>query len=48
MGVRSYLSAVAGRTGSSLHYECRECGANLDAGRVECPNCAGGVAVYEF
>jgi rubrerythrin len=48
MGVRAYLSSFAGRAGPSLHYECRECGTNLDAGLAECPICAGGVAIYEF
>jgi hypothetical protein len=28
------------------HYECRECGTNVDPGTDACPQCGGGVAVY--
>jgi len=30
------------------HYECRDCGKNLDADLDECPRCGGSVAAYEL
>ncbi|MFB6149961.1 MAG: hypothetical protein ABEJ48_09885 [Halobacteriales archaeon] len=27
-----------------VHYECRECGTNLDAEHDTCPNCDGDIA----
>lgn len=28
-------------SGVERHYECRECGTNLDADADECPDCGG-------
>jgi rubrerythrin len=30
------------------HYECRDCGTNVDADATGCPTCGGEVAVYTF
>lgn len=30
------------------HYECRECGTNVDPDTTACPDCGGDVAVYTF
>jgi rubrerythrin len=34
------------RTGGDAHYECRDCGTNVDEGTAACPTCGGEVAVY--
>jgi hypothetical protein len=48
MRVRDVLPGVSSGTEPARHIECRECGANLTTDAEECPNCAGGVAVYEL
>ncbi len=30
------------------HYECRECGLNVDPDASVCPNCDGEIAVFRF
>jgi rubrerythrin len=34
--------------GTDRHYECRLCGRTLDRDEGSCPNCEGGVAVYDL
>jgi len=48
MSLMSLLTDGGGRTGEKQHYECRECGKNLSAGIVNCPDCGGDVAVFTF
>lgn len=57
MGVRDVLPTFSSRTDtarrsrradSARHIECRECGANLTTDAEKCPECGGGVAVYEL
>lgn len=46
MGVRGFVSAVF-ETGPGIVYECRSCGATLDAGESVCPYC-GPTDVVEY
>ena len=47
MGVREYVPFTDGGT-DGVHYECRECGANLDGNHRSCPDCGGGVVAYDL
>jgi ribosomal protein L37E len=50
MGVRDVLPVLTdgGTDSVTTHVECRECGENLTADVEQCPECGGGVAVYDF
>jgi rubrerythrin len=39
---------ATGAVGGEAHYECRECGTNVDPDAATCPECGGDVAVYTF
>jgi hypothetical protein len=50
MGVRDVLPVLTdgGTDSTTTHVECRECGENLTADVEQCPECGGGIAVYDF
>jgi rubrerythrin len=48
MGIRDYLSLTTDGGRRRVHYECKECGTNLERDAEGCPNCDGEVAVYEL
>ncbi len=45
--ISSVLTRITFRT--EVHYECRNCGTNLEAGETACHECGyADIAVYEF
>jgi hypothetical protein len=53
MGVRDILQLVSDggdvrSKSADVHTECRNCGSNLAVEASKCPECGGGVAVYEL
>ncbi|MFB6111219.1 MAG: hypothetical protein ABEJ35_01655 [Halobacteriaceae archaeon] len=48
MGVRDILPSIRDGGPRTVHYECRDCGQNLDRDDRRCPACGGTVVVYEF
>jgi len=48
MGVRDYLPGIANDGTPGVHYECRDCGTNVDDDRESCPTCNGEVVSFQL
>jgi len=45
---RAVVRTIFGNRSTQYHYECRDCGRNLDSSSEDCPECGGEVVVYQI